>query len=451
MRSSPPLPDRLAFMSGPRALIAACYSAACAPHNGGGSLPGGKQGGQTVALHLTKTASGLMQSISDAGGRPLVVGGAVRDAFTGHPSKDVDIEAHGITADALHTALLATGHKVDAVGKSFGVLKVTAANGEDFDVSLPRIESKTTTGHKGFEIKVDPNLTVEQAFARRDFAINAMGADQAGNLIDPFGGAQDLRNGVLRHTSAAFAEDPLRVLRGMQFAGRMGLTMHPATAELARSLKSERPTIATERIWTEFEKMASKATEPSRSLQVLRETGWDEFFPAIAHGDGAAADRAAKTTKTGDAKTSLVLASVLHASHNPSEALQGIGATLAVSKAVRGYTGLTAPSQATVAAARTAARTLEKSGLTLRDWIEFKNATSGADAAASWTRAATEAGVLDAPATKLVTGATLQARGMRPGPEMGKLLTRATEATDAGDLTAGTVQSWLDANSPTNA
>lgn len=374
-----------------------------------------------------------MRIISDAGGKPLVVGGAVRDAFTGKPSKDVDIEVlGGIDPDHLERTL-AAHHRVDAVGKSFGVLKVTAANGEDFDVSLPRTESKAGTGHRGFAVTVDPNLTVEQAFARRDFTINAMGTAPDGTLIDPFGGARDLRDGVLRHTSPAFAEDPLRVLRGMQFAGRFGMTMHPETAELARSLKGERSTIATERIWTEFEKMAGKASAPSRSLAVLRQTGWDEFFPDIARGDGHAADRAARTAKTGDARTSLVLASVLHASTSPQKALQGIGATQAVTKAVRGYTGTVAPLTATAASARQLARTLERSGLTLRDWAEFRDAVRGDGA--RWRRAGAKAGVLDAPVPRLVTGEFLQRRGVQDGPEMGKLIQAATAAQDLGRFT----------------
>lgn len=110
---------------------------------------------------LTPAAATIVDACRDAGGTPLVVGGSVRDALLGETlSKDVDLEVHGVSAEDLLTALLATGGRVDEVGASFGVIKVTF-DGEDFDVSLPRRDSKTGAGHRGFQVHLDGDLTAE--------------------------------------------------------------------------------------------------------------------------------------------------------------------------------------------------------------------------------------------------------------------------------------------------
>jgi tRNA nucleotidyltransferase (CCA-adding enzyme) len=220
-------------------------------------------------------------------GRPLVVGGSVRDALrtrmvpaTPFNPKDIDLEVYGADAGDLLTVLQLVG-RVDEVGVSFGVLKVHV-DGEEFDVSLPRVDSKVGSGHRGFAVRVDHDLTVEQAFGRRDFTVNAMGWDPiTEELVDPYGGLIDLIRGVLRHTTPAFAEDPLRVLRGVQFAGRFNMVLAPETVEMCRTLRACFYDLATERIWEEFKKIATKALHPSRSLEVLHQTGWEEFFPEL--------------------------------------------------------------------------------------------------------------------------------------------------------------------------
>ena len=111
--------------------------------------------------------------------------------------------------------------EVIAVGRAFGVLRV---KGIDCDFSVPRRDSKTGRGHRGFLVESDPNLSMVEAASRRDFTINAVMMDPlTGEVMDPFGGLRDLRGGILRHTSDKFAEDPLRVLRGMQLAARFDL------------------------------------------------------------------------------------------------------------------------------------------------------------------------------------------------------------------------------------
>jgi tRNA nucleotidyltransferase (CCA-adding enzyme) len=212
--------------------------------------------------------------------RAFLVGGCVRDAVLGHPGKDIDVEVFGVSYEQLTTALNRWG-RTDQVGRSFGVVKLTTAESR-YDFTIPRRDSKVAPGHKGFEITFDPDITLKEAAARRDFTINAMMFDpRRGEVLDFFGGAGDLRNRVLRHTSEAFAEDPLRVLRGMQFAGRFNLTAAPETLALARRMKGSYHELALERIREEWFKWAQKSVVPSRGLRFLLDTEWIEHFPEV--------------------------------------------------------------------------------------------------------------------------------------------------------------------------
>ncbi|GAB5559463.1 MAG: multifunctional CCA addition/repair protein [Synoicihabitans sp.] len=179
-------------------------------------------------------------------------------------------------------ATLATFGATDVVGRSFGTIKLRL--GDDiYDFSLPRRESKIGSGHRGFKIEPEPNLDDAAAAARRDFTINAMAWDPFDDeLVDPFGGKRDLEKGILRHTSPAFVEDPLRVLRAMQFAARLDLLLANETIELARSIAGKFIELPVERVWGEWEKWACQSVKPSRGIEVLRQTGWIEHFPEIA-------------------------------------------------------------------------------------------------------------------------------------------------------------------------
>jgi len=214
-------------------------------------------------------------------GRPRLAGGCVRDALMGLEPKDFDIEVQGITFDALH-AILAPFGATDVVGRSFGVIKLRLGTAE-YDFSLPRRESKTGAGHRGFAVTPDPLLSDAEAAARRDFTINAITCDPfTGEIFDPHGGQTDLRARILRHTSGAFIEDPLRVLRAVQFAARFDLTLAPETAALCRQMINTYRELPAERIWGEWDKWATQSTRPSRGLAVLEETGWLVHFPEIA-------------------------------------------------------------------------------------------------------------------------------------------------------------------------
>ena len=206
-----------------------------------------------------------------------MVGGSVRDLVLGGKSvKDVDLEVFGLDPDALQRTVGAK-YAFDPCGVSFGVLKVQHL---DIDVSLPRRESKRGLGHKGFLIDSDPTLTVAEAASRRDFTVNALYYDPlAGRLEDPCGGLADLENRVLRHVSAKFAEDPLRVLRGMQFVARFGLRPADETVAVCRTMAMEG--LPPERLFEEWAKLLTKGVEIGRGLEFLRATGWVRHFPEL--------------------------------------------------------------------------------------------------------------------------------------------------------------------------
>ena len=216
-------------------------------------------------------------------GRPRLVGGGVRDWLLGLESKNFDVEVAGVDFETLQRALAPYG-ATDVVGRSFGVVKVrSAASGADYDFSLPRRESKTGAGHRGFSVAPDPSLGDAEAAARRDFTVNSIAYDPfSGDTIDPCGGRADLEARVLRHTSAAFVEDPLRVLRAFQLAARFNLSLAPETAALCRSIADSYGELPVERVWGEWYKWAGESAIPSRGLSVLEESGWLRHFPEIA-------------------------------------------------------------------------------------------------------------------------------------------------------------------------
>src|SRR4030095_4285323 len=159
----------------------------------------------------------LAQTIRDAGGRALLVGGCVRDALMGAQPKDWDLEVYQLDALRLREILDQFG-SVNVVGESFTVYKL----GQNLDVSIPRRERKSGRGHRGFVVEGDPSMEVAEATRRRDFTINAILKDPlTGELIDPFDGQADLASRLLRVVSAeTFGDDSLRVLRAAQFAAR---------------------------------------------------------------------------------------------------------------------------------------------------------------------------------------------------------------------------------------
>ncbi len=193
------------------------------------------------------------------------VGGAVRDEMLGLPVADRDWVIVGATPETL----IASGFK--PVGRDFPVFLHPETREE---YALARTERKHGRGYRGFEFFASPDVTLQDDLKRRDLTINAMARGEDGALIDPFGGATDLRAGVLRHVSPAFAEDPLRVLRVARFAARFGFAVAPETEALMRMLaqSGELADLAPERVWQELARGLMEP-HPSRMLAVLRDCG----------------------------------------------------------------------------------------------------------------------------------------------------------------------------------
>ncbi len=220
----------------------------------------------------------ICTAVRDAGGRGFLVGGMVRDRLLQLPSKDLDLEVYGIEPEALKSLLQAFG-QVRLIGQRFAVLHLHSAEG-DAEISLPRTESKTGPGHKGFAVHANPHLTPREASRRRDFTVNAILEDPlTGEVLDPWNGRRDLEQGLLRHVSSAFAEDPLRVLRAARFVARFGWRLHPKTAALCRSLNLEE--LPKERVVQEWQKILLGAF-PGQALLALEQCGALRFFPELA-------------------------------------------------------------------------------------------------------------------------------------------------------------------------
>lgn len=220
----------------------------------------------------------IAEKVKQQGGESYFVGGFVRDKIMGRENKDIDIEVHGITPDVLESILDSIGVRI-SIGESFGVY---ALKGCGIDIAMPRKEKVTGKGHRDFDVFVDPYLGSEKAAQRRDFTVNALMENVlTGEVIDHFGGMEDLKNGILRHVnSQSFTEDPLRVLRAAQFSARFNLKVADETVALCRTI--DLSTISKERIYGEMNKALLKAEKPSVFFEALREmNALTVWFPEL--------------------------------------------------------------------------------------------------------------------------------------------------------------------------
>lgn len=222
---------------------------------------------QRAVKHLADTIPGV-----------YLVGGFVRDALLGMHPKDIDLEIFGILPHDLERCLndLFPG-QVNPVGRSFGIIKIDLAAGLEFDVSIPRRESKTGKGHTGFTIESDPWMSLEEAARRRDFTINAISYDLTkGVLVDPFHGITDLEHRILRVTDPKrFQDDPLRVYRALQLSARLHVTVDPQTLDLLQEMvaRGDLNELAPERITEELKKLLLKAEHPSLGFKLAKQLG----------------------------------------------------------------------------------------------------------------------------------------------------------------------------------
>lgn len=439
----------------------------------------------------------VLSVIRDAGGRPMLVGGYVRDLIMKREaaSKDIDIEVYGLTFAALAEALGRAG-RVDEVGKSYGVLKIRAGD-TDLDVNVPRRERKVGAGHRGFDITPDMSLDYREASARRDFTMNAILLDpEAGTVIDCHGGVDDIAAGVLRHTSDAFSEDPLRVLRAVQFAARFGFRLAPETAALCRTLAGSYGELPVERVWCEAEKIGTRGRYITAALTALEASGWERHFPQLAalhaipqdagwHPEGnvhvhsgLAADQAARLADeaglTGADRFVVVMAALVHdfgkvthtqrtagriTSHGHAEAgveparalMRSVGCPehliARIVPLVREHMNCTGrPTKPSVGrlARRLVPATMAELVMVCGADKAGRGDPDAPNTALPWLAVAADLRVTERPAKGLLTGDHLIAAGMTPGPAFRPLLAAALEAQDAGEFgdEAGALR-WL--------
>jgi len=451
---------------------------------------------QPDATLLPATAIEVCNMLNQAGGVAYLVGGCVRDLTLGMIPKDIDIELYGIEAEKLN-ALLQKQGRVEHVGKQFGVFKFRYHRHE-IDIALPRTEIKTEKGHRGFAVTPDPFIKPETASLRRDFTINAMMFDPVNNrFLDFHHGAEDLQNGILRHVSPAFAEDPLRVLRGMQFAARFRLTIDSETAALCRSLLDEADTLPSSRIWIEWQKWCH-APYPSYGLKVLQQSGWIHLYPELEslmecpqdpqwHPEGdvwthtlQVVDQAAAIADHYDwheeVREYLLLSALCHDLGKPACTFTDNRGTIrspghsheGKADSTRFLKKIAAPKrtgqfvlplvqehmthmhgEATPRAVRNLAMRLEPASIELWEALVEADASGRAPAAASrpaiaWLNQAVEMHHHREKPAPIISGKTLMAAGVAAGPELGEILRQAYQAQLDGEFhDPVSAEAWL--------
>ena len=383
----------------------------------------------------------ICRAVDNAGGQAWIVGGAVRDAVMGIESKDLDIEVHRIESDDLREMLLRFGH-VNAIGKSFGVYKLT--NGElDVDVSIPRHDNQVGPAHNDVEIVGNPFMGIESAARRRDLTINAIAYDPLRDrFADPFGGIKDIQKGrLVAVDQTTFPEDPLRVLRVVQFAARFGFTIQPELATLCR--KTSLFALPAERIWGEFEKLLLLAPIPSIGWKVAKELDvLDRVLPelaplptkAIEQALNRAAERREGLSSKGR-QLALMGSAMMH-SATPAQVrasldrlelhkLHGFPVRKRILEATKNWRTLAEPVED-----RILRRLAEQTEVLLVAETAF--AATGNKAALANLDQAFRLGVGVEPMPVLLKGRDLTRMGVSPGPHMGAVLNEVREAQIEG-------------------
>jgi len=226
-----------------------------------------------------------IKAIINKGGEVYFVGGCVRDYFLSKDPKDVDIVVRKLQIDEIKTILKKFGH-VHLVGESFGVIKFKEFKTKfELDIALPRKDKldNTQKGHRAIIVQSDPFLSIEDDLKRRDFTINSFCFDQNLQVIDPFNGLEDLYAGIIKATSnEAFSEDPLRMLRAIQFAARFRFSIEEETCDLIRKNAAKIKDISKERIVSEIQKVIDKKGDIGFFTHLLFQSTIASFiFPSL--------------------------------------------------------------------------------------------------------------------------------------------------------------------------
>lgn len=223
--------------------------------------------------------------------KPVIVGGFIRDKLLQIDSKDIDIELYNVENIDIVENILQEFGLVNEVGKSFSVIKLKIDD-LDLDFSLPREDSKIAKGHKGFIVTANSHLDFKTATSRRDFTINAIGYDTIEKkLLDPFNGIEDLKNKILKAVDLGkFGEDPLRVLRAVQFASRFDLMIDDDLFALSKNMvqNDQLSYLSKERVYGEIEKLLLKAKKPSKGFILMKQLGIFTIFEDLGSLDRSA-------------------------------------------------------------------------------------------------------------------------------------------------------------------
>jgi len=391
--------------------------------------------------------------VAAAAGTPFIVGGAVRDGLLGSDPHDFDLEVHGSDLDTLARRFAAADWEVDEVGRQFGVLKVARPGEQALDVAVPRRDNKIGAGHRGFAVDTAGAMTVAEAASRRDFTINAIYYDpQTEAFVDPFRGVADLNARVLRHVSDCFSDDPLRVLRGVQFAGRFAMTLHPDTAALCRQLRPHFCELATERVQLEWAKLYTSA-HPDMAVSALQSTGWDDTLPglksALSQPHVSAALARLPATPTHDRIA--IGAAVICAPMTPEHRSAFLSATVVGKDAAVIAEDLAATDPGALhssCARKHHAHTLAKRGFTFHRYHQYAQAL-GDPAAVATARAAAGEGIAHGPEQAWIQGRDVLAAAAgarKPGPWVGDLVVAALQRQYRSEFPTRTdALNWLDA------
>ncbi|SHO81127.1 tRNA nucleotidyltransferase [hydrothermal vent metagenome] len=235
-------------------------------------------------IKLPKIIYKISNKLNQLDAKAILVGGSLRDYFLNIKCKDYDIEVYGLDSVDTLIDILSKFGTVNLVGKSFGVLKFNY-DGDEYDFSFPRRESKSALGHCGFDIECDGFLNFEEASSRRDFTINSMGYDIIEDkLLDPHNGYDDIKNRTIRYVNKrSFSEDALRVYRAIGFSARFEFDIDDDTKRLCKNIvdTQEFRELSKERVFIEFNKLLLKSSNPSIGFNLMREFGILKYFPPL--------------------------------------------------------------------------------------------------------------------------------------------------------------------------
>lgn len=214
-----------------------------------------------------------VKALQQEGGRVFVVGGAVRDAVMGKEPNDIDLMVQGLPADHVQKTLSALPGKVDLTGKDFGVYRYRHGGGE-VEIALPRRERSVGVGHQDFDVQTDHTMDPEDDLYRRDFTANSMAVDLAnGELLDPYGGAEDLANNRLSTIHEhSLAEDPLRIIRALVASSKHGLDPDEATRAQMGGNAESLTHLPPERVQAELDKLMG-SPDPGKAMRLAHDTG----------------------------------------------------------------------------------------------------------------------------------------------------------------------------------